>query len=267
MTITMGCDVGSLTSKAILMQNGRVIDHAIIASTPKPEVSGQRVIDELLKKRKLKQKDIAFTVGTGYGREKIPMVDLVVPEITCHAKGANWILPSVKTIIDIGGQDCKAIRLDKDGEVQKFVANDKCASGTGRFLEVMADLLHVSVDELGKLSEESTKTFSMAATCTLWAQSEVVKRINSGYEIADIAAGINNAMAARAAIMVNAVGAQDDIMMTGGVAKNRGVLKDLENMLGKRIKRNRKADPQMAGAIGAALIAKQQVMDKKGGGK
>jgi predicted CoA-substrate-specific enzyme activase len=261
MNITMGCDVGSLTSKAVLLKNGRVIDQVILPSTSNPEVSGKRVVDELLKKAKIKKQDIQFTVGTGYGREKIPMVDMAVPEIMCHAKGANWILPSVKTIIDIGGQDCKAIRLNGDGEVKKFVANDKCASGTGRFLEVMADLLHVSVDELGKLSEESTKTYAMAATCTLWAQSEVIKRLNSGYAVADIAAGINNAMAARAAILANAVGVEDDIMMTGGVAKNRGVLKDLENMLGKRIKRNRKADPQLAGAIGAALIAKEKMTD------
>jgi predicted CoA-substrate-specific enzyme activase len=183
----------------------------------------------------------------------------VVSEVECHAKGARWIFPSVKTIIDIGGQDCKAIRLDDEGNIIKFNANDKCASGTGRFLEVMADILHVGVHELGDLAEQSTKKFDMAATCTLWAQAEVVKRLNSGFSVADIAAGINSAMAARAAILINSVGVEDDVLMTGGVAKNKGVVMDLENIIGHTIKSKRKSDPQLAGAMGAALIAKATV--------
>jgi predicted CoA-substrate-specific enzyme activase len=235
----------------------------IIQSKSRPELSAETVMQGAIEKANVNQKDILFCVGTGYGRRQVPQVDKTVSEINCHARGARWMLPSVRTVIDIGGQDCKAIRMDDQGNVVKFIANDKCASGTGRFLEVMAKLLHVSVDELGELSAKATKAYSMAATCTLWAQSEVVKRINSGYAIADIAAGINKAMAARAAILLNGVGIADDVLMTGGVAKNKGVIADLEQLISHPIKRIRNIDPQLAGALGAAVIAKEMINQKE----
>lgn len=263
MSIVMGCDIGSLTSKAVILNKRRILGSALIQSKARPETSAEHVIKEVLKDTKLERKDINFCVGTGYGRKKVPVVDKTVSEIMCHGKGARWMLPSARTIIDIGGQDCKAIRLDAEGNVDKFVANDKCASGTGRFLEVMADLLHVTVDELGGLSAKSTKSFVMAATCTLWAQAEVVKRLNSGYKPADLASSINKAMATRASILLSAVGIEDDVLMTGGVAKNSGVQTDLENLIGHRIKKIRKADPQLAGAIGAAVIAQETLSQKE----
>jgi predicted CoA-substrate-specific enzyme activase len=264
MSIVMGCDIGSLTSKAVVLNSRRILATALIQSKARPEASAEAVIKEVLNKAKLERKDINFCVGTGYGRKKVPVVDKTVSEIVCHGKGARWMLPSARTIIDIGGQDCKAIRLDKEGNVDKFIANDKCASGTGRFLEVMADLLHVSVAELGELSAQATKSFTMSSTCTLWAQAEVVKRLNSGYKIPDIAAAINTAMATRASILANSLGVEDDVLMTGGVAKNAGVLADLEKILGHRVKKIRKADPQLAGAIGAAMVAKETLSQKEG---
>ena len=264
MSIVLGCDIGSLTSKAVILNGRRVLGTALINSRSRPELSAQIVIQEAMKNAKVDPKQITYTVGTGYGRKKVPMVDKAVTEIVCHGKGARWMLPSVRTIIDIGGQDCKAIRLDDDGNVVKFVANDKCASGTGRFLEVMADLLHVSVDELGELSAAATKSYAMAATCTVWAQAEVVRRINSGFEIPDIAAGINKAMASRAAILLGGVGITDDVLMTGGVAKNKGVIADLEQLISRPIKRTRRIDPQLAGALGAAIMAKEISSEKEG---
>jgi (R)-2-hydroxyacyl-CoA dehydratese activating ATPase len=264
MSIVMGCDIGSLTSKVVILNDRRILGTEIIQSKSRPELSAETVMQGAMEKAKINQKDILFCVGTGYGRKQVPLVDKTVSEINCHARGARWMLPSVRTIIDIGGQDCKAIRMDDQGNVVKFIANDKCASGTGRFLEVMAKLLHVSVDELGELSAKATKSYSMAATCTLWAQSEVIKRINSGYAIADIAAGINKAMAARAAILLSGVGITDDVLMTGGVAKNKGVITDLEQLISHPIKRIRNIDPQLAGALGAAVIAKEMIRQKEG---
>lgn len=258
MPFVAGCDVGSLTSKAVIMKNGKVVADAIIKSRSRPGDSAAEVMAEALGRANLSQKDITCCIGTGYGRDKISFVDESVSEISCHGKGARWLLPSVETVIDIGGQDCKTMKIDADGNVARFAANDKCASGTGRFLEVMASVLHVGMDELGKLTARSRSPITLASTCTVWAQADVIKYINSGTPIEDIGAGINTAMASRVAILVNAVKPSGDILMTGGVAKNIGVVSTLEKLLGMKIKKARKADPQMAGAIGAALLAVQK---------
>ncbi len=253
-----GCDVGSLTSKAVIMKNGKITAGAIIKSRARPGDSAKEVMAEALRRANLAQNDIACCIGTGYGRDKISFVDESVSEISCHGKGARWLLPSAETVIDIGGQDCKTMKIDADGNVARFAANDKCASGTGRFLEVMASVLHVGMDELGKLTARSRSPITLASTCTVWAQADVIKYINSGVPIEDIGAGINTAMASRVAILVNAVKPSGDILMTGGVAKNIGVVSTLEKLLGMKIKKARKADPQIAGAIGAALLAAQK---------
>ena len=152
MKIVAGCDVGSLTSKAVIMKDGKIIGSSIIKSKPRPKDSADAALEAALKDAGISKNDIQYIIGTGYGRDKIGFVNEVVSEITCHGKGARWLLPSVETVIDIGGQDCKTVKIDEDGQVVKFTANDKCASGTGRFLEVMAKVLGISVDDLGKLS-------------------------------------------------------------------------------------------------------------------
>jgi len=260
--IVAGCDVGSLTAKAVIM-NGSILGHAVIKAKSKPEESAADVMDLALKNAGLKMEDISFCVGTGYGRNKIPFVNLAVSEIACHGKGAQWIMPSVRTVIDIGGQDCKAMRMDKDGNVLKFTTNDKCAAGTGRFLEVMAKLLGVSLDELGTISENAKDPLSLSSTCTVWVQAEVVHHLNSQKPVADIAAAINRAMAIRVAILANQIRAEKDICMSGGVAKNKGVVSQLEKDLGMKIKKLR-YDPQIVGALGAAVIAGEKA---KGGNK
>jgi len=260
--IVAGCDVGSLTAKAVIM-NGSILGHAVIKAKSKPEESAADVMDLALKNAGLKMEDISFCVGTGYGRNKIPFVHLAVSEIACHGKGAQWIMPSVRTVIDIGGQDCKAMRMDKDGNVLKFTTNDKCAAGTGRFLEVMAKLLGVSLDALGTISENAKDPLSLSSTCTVWVQAEVVHHLNSQKPVADIAAAINRAMAIRVAILANQIKAEKDICMSGGVAKNKGVVSQLEKVLGMKIKKLR-YDPQIVGALGAAVIAGEKA---KGGNK
>jgi len=204
----------------------------------------------------LTMKDIGFCVGTGYGRERIPFVGKTFSEIACHAKGAHWLLQSVRTIIDVGGQDCKAIRLDEKGNIVRFITNDKCASGTGRFLEIMAEALEVALEELGELALVSQEPVSISNQCTVFAETEVVSLLNNGKAIPDIASGLIRAMAHRIAALAKGIGLEPDITMSGGVAKNRGMFVALEEVLGVDIKRL-DGDPQLNGALGAALLAKQ----------
>ena len=259
--IVAGCDVGSLTTKAVILNNTRVISHALIRSSFNPEKSASVVMDMAMNTAGLTMKDIGFCVGTGYGRERIPFVGKAVSEIACHAKGAHWLLPSVRTIIDIGGQDCKAIRIDEKGNIVRFVTNDKCASGTGRFLEVMARLLGLELEDLGNLSAQATNPITLAATCTAWAQAEVIMHLNTNTSKADLASGINQAMAARVAILAKSVGVEKDVCMTGGVAKNAGVVEAMEKQLGVPMRRL-KLDPQVMGALGAAVFAKEKMGEK-----
>ncbi len=259
--ITAGCDIGSLTTKVVVLNKTRVLDFAVARSHYDPVVGITEVMDRVLESTGIDMKDIAYCVGTGYGRERIPFADKAVSELACHARGAKWLMPSVRTIIDVGGQDCKAMHLDARGNIEKFCANDKCASGTGRFLEVMAKLIGVELEDLGKLAGEARDPIQLAATCTAWCQAEVICKLNLKVPKADIAAGINNAMAARVAMLAKAAGVEKDVCMTGGVAKNVGVLKALEVHLEVPMRRLR-VDPQIVGALGAAVIAKESMEGK-----
>ena len=267
MSIVAGCDVGSLTSKAVIMNSGKIIGSHIIKSKPRPQESADEAMAGALSAAGVVANEIEYCIGTGYGREKILFVKEVKSEISCHGKGARWMLPSAQTVIDIGGQDCKAMKIDSHGNVTRFHTNDKCASGTGRFLEVMANVLGVDIDELGRFSTRAKSPITLASTCTVWAQADVIKYINSGIPVEDIGAGINTAMAQRVAILVNALKPEGDILMTGGGAKNVGVVSTLEKLIGRKIKRTRKADPQLAGAIGAALLSMEKLNGCKEKGK
>lgn len=254
--ITAGIDVGSLTSKAVIMKDGKILSSIIIKSKPRPWESADLAINSALEKSGLSMADINCCVGTGYGRDKIPFIKEALSEIACHAKGARWLMPSARTVIDIGGQDCKAMRLDKNGEMVKFITNDKCASGTGRFLEVMAKVMGIDVSELGELSARSKSAISLASACTVWAQADIIQHLNEMIPLENIAAGINNAMASRISTLVSSIGIEREVCMTGGVAKNSGVVSSLEKALGIHLKKIRRDDPQLAGAIGAAIYAK-----------
>ena len=169
--VVAGCDVGSLTTKVVLLNNSKIIAQKVKRSHFNPVESANEVMDETLKLAGLTLKDIDFCVGTGYGRERIPFVQKAVSEIACHAKGAHFSMPSIRTVIDIGGQDCKAIRINDKGNIEKFFTNDKCASGTGRFLEVMAKVIGLGLEELGSLSADSKNPVTLSAACTAWSQA------------------------------------------------------------------------------------------------
>ncbi len=269
--IVAGCDVGSLTAKAVILRKNKIIGSAVEYVQGRPEEAARRVMDNALAAMNnaltaadLSLDDIVCCFGTGYGKKRIDFISESAPEIACHGKGAHWLMPDIRTVIDIGGQDCKAIKIDANGDIVNFITNDKCAAGTGRFLEVMSHLLNVELAELGALSEKSKKTLHFSATCTIWVQQEVIRRIHEDWSAEDIGAAVNRAMAERIAILANRLGVEPDLCLTGGVAKNTGVRRDVERLLGRKT-RKIKTDPQLVGALGAAILA-QEKMDQKDGG-
>lgn len=255
--IVAGCDVGSLSAEAVIMENGIIIGSEIIRVRPKAEQSAQDVMDKLLNQIHLSYNDIQFTVATGYGRENISFADDNVSEISCHGKGAHFLVPSIKTVIDVGGQDCKAIRVNSNGALEDFVMNDKCAAGTGRSLELNAESLGVDVSELGPLSLEATDAITITNQCSIFTEMEIMHLLMEDKSVANIAAGINEAMARRVKLLVGKVGVKNDIGITGGVSKNIGVVKYLENMLETDFVEFPE-DPQIIGALGAALFAEEK---------
>ena len=256
--IVAGCDVGSLTGKAVILNDGEILSYSIVPTTPKPEITAQNAMNDVLQKVNLSLDDVEFIVGTGYGRVKIPFAHDQISELTCHGLGAHSFIPSVRTIIDVGGQDCKVIKVDKNGKILDFAMNDKCAAGTGRFLEVMARTLELKLDELGPISLESKDQAKITAQCSVFAETEVVSLMADGIEVSDIVAGIHDAVASRIMSLVYRVGLEEDLTITGGVAKNIGVVTYLEKRLGINSKKL-PVDPQIIGALGAAITAKEKL--------
>ena len=257
--LVVGCDVGSLTAKAVIMADGRILSAVVIRAKTRPEESAAEVMDKALAEAGLARKDVGYTVGTGYGRKKIPFADELQSEIVCHGKGVQWFLPGVRTVIDVGGQDAKAVRVDETGRVVRYVYNDKCASGTGRFLEVMAEALGVRLEDMGELSVNARAPVKISNQCVVFAETEVISLVNDGKAIPDIVCGLHRAMAHRVASLVKGIGAiERDVAMSGGVAKNVGMYSAIEEALGVPLQAAA-ADPQLMGAVGAALLAAASV--------
>ncbi|MDO8684634.1 MAG: acyl-CoA dehydratase activase [Armatimonadota bacterium] len=249
-----GIDIGSLTADAVIMANGeRVIAYAILPTGANSAVAAERAYDQVLNDLGVTREEIAAVGATGYGRVSVPFADRVVTEITCHAVGARWLFPEAVTIIDIGGQDSKVIRLGADGRVEDFVMNDKCAAGTGRFLEVMAKSLETSVEALADISSNSTADVRVNNTCTVFAESEVVALVAKGTPKEDIIRGLHNSVADRVYGMVRRLRGNPPFVMTGGVAKNQGIVFALAERIGSELLVP--DEPQIVGAIGAALMA------------
>jgi predicted CoA-substrate-specific enzyme activase len=257
-----GCDVGSLSAKALIMNNGDVLASHVIFARPEPEDSAREVMEKTLAKAGLSLTDISYCVGTGYGRNSIPFANAVESEIICHGKGAQWLMPEVHMVIDIGGQDAKAIRLDDSGNVIRFAYNDRCASGTGRFLEVMSGAMGINLEDMGEISSRSKNPLSISNQCVVFAETEIISLINTGNNLSDIVAGLHKSLAHRVAALARGIELSSEITMTGGVAKNSGMLAALEEALGVKL-RKMATDPQIIGALGAALIARQEA-DKAG---
>lgn len=260
--VFLGIDVGALTTKALVVDGeGRILGFEIIRTGANSREAALKVYSQLLSKLGLRGGEVKYTVSTGYGRKAVPFASETTTEITCHARGAYELLPSVRTVIDVGGQDSKVIRVGQEGRVVNFVMNEKCAAGTGRFLEVMAQALEVSLEDMAKLSLQSKRRVSISNTCTVFAESEVVGLIARGVAKEDIIAGIHEAMASRVYSLAMSVGVEDDVVMTGGVAKNEGFVKALEAKLGRKIVIPE--EPQVVGALGAALIARERWVAKQ----
>ncbi len=248
----LGIDSGSTSTNAVLINEKKeILSYAVLRTGAKSAESAARIRAEVLEAAGLKEKDINCTVSTGYGRVSIPFADKNVTEISCHARGAHFLNPDVRTILDIGGQDSKAIRLNENGNVVDFVMNDKCAAGTGRFLEMMANTLEVGIEALGPLSLKSKENVEISSMCTVFAESEVISLIAQNKEPADIARGVHRAIAGKAMSLLKKVGLEESYMMTGGVAKNPGMVAVLEEMLDAPLYLY--DEPEIVGALGAAL--------------
>ncbi len=249
-----GIDSGSTSTDVVIIDRDKnIIAQSILPTGAGAAAGADRALDEALAQAGLSRSDINATVTTGYGRTAIKLGDQSITEITCHAKGAYFLDPSVRTIIDIGGQDSKVIRLDENGNVINFVMNDKCAAGTGRFLELMARTLELSLDDMSRLGLEWKEDVTISSMCTVFAESEVVSLIAENRPPADIIHGLNRSVATKTCALCRRVGGEESYMMTGGVSKNRGVVTEIEKILGVKLHISDKA--QLNGALGAALFA------------
>ena len=253
---TLGIDVGSTASKCIVLKDGKEIVAKSLIDVGAGTSGPQRAIEAVLNEAGMKKEDMAYTLATGYGRTSLMdgIADKQMSELSCHAKGATFLFPNVHTVIDIGGQDVKVLHID-NGAMTNFQMNDKCPAGTGRFLDVMARVLEVKVEDLGRLGAMSRKKVGISSTCTVFAESEVISQLAMGTDKCDIIDGIHRSVAHRVTGLAHRIGVVPDVVMTGGVAQNEGVVKALQDELGCPIKTSPLT--QYNGALGAALLAWQ----------
>jgi predicted CoA-substrate-specific enzyme activase len=269
--LTMGLDLGSRSTQCVILDDGQLLTYGNIETGPESAKTAYGAVEAAVHRRgelwgehrmqmpevetdHLRIEDMDYIIATGYGRVVVPFAQGSLTEISCHARGARWLVPEASTILDMGGQDCKAIRLNKRGEVVDFVVNDKCAAGTGRFLEIIADVLKVPLCEIGELSLESTKSISFSNACAVFARSEAVALMKQGVNKADILAGLHEAVATKVVALLKRVGIKDKFVITGGIGKNVGVVTKIGEKLGG-IQVTVPAEPQIVGAVGAALFA------------
>ena len=258
---TLGIDVGSTASKCIMLKDGEEIVAKSLIDVGAGTSGPQRAIDAVLENAGMKKEDVAFTLATGYGRNSLMnFADKQMSELSCHARGAYFLFPDVHTVIDIGGQDAKAIRLDNKGGIKQFFMNDKCAAGTGRFIEVMARVLETTLDEMATLDEQAEDTAPISSTCTVFAESEVISQLSKGTDRKSIARGVHMSVASRACGLAYRAGLEKDIVFTGGVAKNAGVVRAVSSVLKTDV--IVAPNPQTTGALGAALFAYEAATKK-----
>lgn len=250
---TMGIDIGSSASKCLILKNGTEIAGSAVIAAGTGTSGPKRAQEEALAAAGISMEDIRRSTATGYGRNTVEGVDAVVSELSCHAIGIHAVFPDVRTLIDIGGQDAKVIRVSESGRLDSFVMNDKCAAGTGRFLDVMARVLELDVSELEEKSAMAKSVVNISSTCTVFAESEVISQLSNNVNICDLVAGIHRSVAVRTAGLVRRLGIVEPVAMSGGVALNGGVVSALEEELGLKIKVSPLA--QLNGAYGAAVHA------------
>ena len=258
-----GCDVGSTYTKCVILdENGKIVADVTNRSKINPVQSAEIALKDACDQVEgLTPEKLTYLIGTGYGRNKVPFADENISDISCHAMGVHVTNPSVKAIIEIGGQDVKGIAIDTDGTVKNFAMNDKCAAGTGRFFEAMAHAFEMSLPEFSKLSLKAKNTIPITAQCTVFAESEVISLVGEGKPMDEIAAGIELAVAKRCFVMAKKAGATDSITLTGGCAKNDGLKQAIEKVLKIKVV-DLAIDPQLMGALGAAEYARQKGLAK-----
>lgn len=276
--LTMGIDVGSRSAKCVILRDGELLTYGQIETGPESARTAYDAVDAAVHRRSglwgerrmplpdvstdhLRIEDMDYIVSTGYGRAVVPFAHATVTEISCHGRGAHWFVPGVSTILDMGGQDCKAIRVNERGEVTNFVMNDKCAGGTGRFMEIIADVLKIPLVEIGELSLTSTKVVPFSRVCAVFAKSEAVGFMRRGEGKSDILAGLHEVIAKRVLGLLRVVGIKDKFVITGGIAKNVGVVTRIGEKVGE-IKVTIPPEPMIAGAVGAALFAFERARKK-----
>lgn len=258
-----GCDVGSTTGKAVILSDTGIVSSAVVPSEIDPEETAKIVLQKACEQVDgLNGSDgFAYLVGTGYGRNEIPFADENISEISCHARGVHFCNPDIKTIVDIGGQDVKGIALNDDGSVLEFAMNDKCAAGTGRFLEMMSRIFRMDMDSFSSLSLQAKKTVPVTSQCSVFAETEVISLLTKRTPPADVAAGIQDAVAKRSFTLLRRVGIRPKVTITGGCSKSAGLVKALERKLRMEITRLA-IDPQLMGALGAAVSARNTAMTR-----
>jgi (R)-2-hydroxyacyl-CoA dehydratese activating ATPase len=253
--LVAGIDIGSITTEALLFDKDKgIVGYTILQTGADSKKTAEIALEKVLSYPGKNASDISYTISTGCGRKRATFAKEAITEITCIAKGVNFLFPEARTIIDIGGQDTKVIRVDEKGRVLEFEMNDKCAAGTGRFIEVMAKALNVELDKIGDISLQHKKELTISSICTVFAESEVISLVSEGEELEDILYGIHKAIADRTMGLINRLGGvTSEVIMAGGVAKNIGVVKALEKVLGAPIKIH--VEPQIIGALGAAILS------------
>jgi predicted CoA-substrate-specific enzyme activase len=250
-----GIDIGSSTSKAVILKENEIIASNVIDTGPDSRNSANEAINSVLDITGLGMEDLKSIVATGYGRVNVAFANGVKTEIACHAKGVHSIFPNARTVLDMGGQDCKAIKIDESGNHVSFAMNDKCAAGTGRFLEIMSDLLKIPLDQIGPFSLQATEDTRISNICTVFAKSEASRHLRRGVPKENILGGLHMATSERVISILKRVGIENDFVISGGIAKNSGVVKRIEKIIGMPafISQN----PQIIGALGAALYSQE----------
>jgi bzd-type benzoyl-CoA reductase Q subunit len=263
--LSAGCDIGSTSSQMVILIDGELYAYASMRSKGKSDQSALAILERLLNETGLILGDIDYTVGTGYGRVQIPFAQRQITEISCHARGGNYLYgSSVKSILDMGGQDLKLIWCDEKGKVQNFVMNDKCAAGAGRGIETMAELLSVPIEEAGRIAADYEGELpNISPVCVVFAKTDALRALKSGWSKASILAAYCNATARQVYEFMSTLGVKRDFCITGGIAKNKGVVRALEKLIGITALRPN-FDTQIVGAVGAALYARALVMREKG---
>ncbi len=261
--LTCGVDIGARTIDIVLFDSAQVLESIVVDTGAFPKENAMNAFKNILLKTEVEPSEIERIVATGYGRNYFELANRAATEILCHAKGVAFLFPSVRTIIDIGGQDSKMIEVGSDGKVLNFVMNDRCAAGTGKFIEMVAHTLNIPIEETGNAVQEINEICEISSMCAVFAESEIIGLLHKGVAREVILRGVFRSVARRTMGMVGKVGLQDDIIFTGGVAKNQGILQALQHETGKK-NIIVPPEPQITGALGAAIIAMEDFHCERG---